>query len=118
MKCLQARQVSGIIIFDVPGKLTLGDPVAELERAIAGSLKRGDNSIILNMRDVSYADSSGIGQLIDCLKKCRAAGGGMKLLHVSSRVGGIMRLTRSASLFEFFSDETAAVRSFFKTLQT
>jgi anti-sigma B factor antagonist len=109
---LQARHVNGITIFDVPGRLTLGGPVAELESAVSEALEKGDKHIILNLRDVDYADSSGIGQLIGCLKKCGAVGGGLKLLHVNSRVDGIMRLTRCWALFEFFNDETAAVRSF------
>ena len=106
------RSVNKITIIDVSGRLTIGQAVIDLKTAVSESLDAGSRKIVLNLAEVTYMDSSGIGQLIGSMKETVAFGGKLKLLNVNSRVNGLLRLTNVVFLFESFDDEAAAIQSF------
>lgn len=109
---LTTRRVNDVTILDVAGRLTLGGAAAEFSAAISNALAKGENKLLVNLADVTYVDSCGIGKLTLGLKDVTAAGGSMKLLNVNARVAGLMKLTRVYPLFSTHRDESAALISF------
>jgi len=109
------RTLRGVTLVDLAGRLTLGPGLVELEDLVSQSLASGVRQIIFNLQDVSYADSSGIGQLTGSLKAVTEKGGKLKLLKLSPRLEGLLLLTHVYSLFEVFTDEEKAIASFGNT---
>lgn len=97
---------------DISGRLTLGLPVQALRDIVAEAIAGGARNLLLNMAEVAYLDSAGIGQLTGCMRMATAAGGKLKLLHVTPRVDGLLRLTHVLPLFEVHIDEQQALESF------
>ena len=100
------------MIVDASGRITLGDGSANLRKTIRQLLDEGHTNIVLNLADVDYIDSSGIGELVSAYTAVRNKSGELKLLHLTKKVHDLLQITKLFTVFEVFSDEGAAVRSF------
>jgi len=101
-----------VAVVDFSGKITLGEGSSVLRNTIRDLLDRGHRKILLNLADVDYIDSSGIGELVSAYTAVRNASGEMKLLQLTRRVHDILQITRLFTVFDVQSDEDSALRSF------
>ncbi len=106
------RSVDGIRVVDVAGNIVMGNTSKALRDAVADLLKDDARKIILNLGNVRYIDSSGIGELVRVSTLSRDQGISLKLSAVPKRIKDLMRLSGIAAMFESFEDEAAAVASF------
>jgi anti-sigma B factor antagonist len=107
-----SREVGSITFVDLSGRIALGEGSALLRRTIRELLENGRNKIVLNLGDVNYIDSSGIGELVSGFTAVRARNGELKLLHLTKKVHDLLQITKLFTVFEVYSDESIAVRSF------
>jgi len=108
---INIRETAEAVILDLSGRITLGEPLAELRDSIREALAGDRKSILLNLADVSYIDSSGLGQLISSYATTTSRGGQMKLLNLQKRVNDLMQVTKLLTVFETYTSEEAALRS-------
>jgi anti-sigma B factor antagonist len=106
------RQIGDIAIIDFSGKITLGEGSSTLRRTIRDLIDNGQRKIVLNLYDVDYIDSSGIGELVSGYTTVRNVEGEMKLLHLTKRVHDLLQITRLFTVFDVQSDEETALQSF------
>ena len=106
------REIEDIAIVDFSGKITLGEGSSTLRRTIRDLIEKGHRKIVLNLYDVDYIDSSGIGELVSAYTTVRNASGELKLLHLTKRVHDLLQITRLFTVFDVQSDEDNALRSF------
>ncbi len=106
------RQVDGVTVVDLSGRITLGEGSSVLRDAVRDLLNRGQKKILLNLGDVTYIDSSGIGELVSGFTTVTNQGGQLKLLNLTKKVHDLLQITKLYTVFEVHTDETAAVRSF------
>ena len=106
------RQVNGVTIVDLSGRITLGEGSVVLRDTVKDLLGKGNKKILLNLGDVSYIDSSGIGEMVSGFTTVANQGGVMKLLNLTKRVKDLLQITKLYTVFEVFEDEATAVRSF------
>ena len=106
------RESGGATVVDVSGRITLGEGSAMLRQTIRDLLNKGQNRIILNLGDVNYIDSSGIGELVSSFTTVKNRGGELKLLHLTKKVHDLLQITKLYTVFDVHSDEQTAVRSF------
>ncbi|HOQ45214.1 MAG TPA: STAS domain-containing protein [Bryobacteraceae bacterium] len=106
------RQVGDVTVLDVAGRITLGEGSSHLRESIRELLGNGKKKILLNLSEVSYIDSSGIGELVSGFTSVTNQGGQLKLLNLTKRVRDLLQITKLYTVFEVFDDEAAAVRSF------
>ena len=106
------REVDDIAILDFSGKITLGEGSAMLRKMIRELVDKGHRKILLNLGDVDYIDSSGIGELVGAYTTVRSASGELKLLNLTKRVRDIIQITRLFTVFDVQPDEAGALRSF------
>lgn len=106
------REIGDIAIVDFSGKITLGEGSSMLRRTIRDLIDRGHRKIVLNLSDVDYIDSSGIGELVSGYTTVRGVEGELKLLHLTKRVHDLLQITRLFTVFDVQSDEDNALRSF------
>ena len=109
---VSTRQVDGVTILDLSGRITLGEGSVVLRDAIRDLLAKGDKNILLNLGDVSYIDSSGIGELVSAFTSVKNAGGELKLLNLTKKVHDLLQITKLYTVFDVKDDETTAVGSF------
>jgi anti-sigma B factor antagonist len=110
---IQQREREGIIILDLKGRLVVGEPIASLRERIRELGDRGSNNVVLNLQDVDYIDSTGLGGLVISYTTLKRAGGALKIVNLSQRTIELLVLTKLSTVFEVFSDEQDAVNSFF-----
>jgi anti-sigma B factor antagonist len=106
------REVQDIVIVDFSGKITLGEGSALLRRTIKEIIERGHKKLLINLEDVDYIDSSGIGELVSAYTTVRNAEGELKLLNLTKRVHDLLQITRLFTVFDVQSEEEKALRSF------
>lgn len=106
------REVGPITLIDLSGRIALGEGSALLRKTIRDLLDGGRSKILLNLGDVTYIDSSGIGELVSGFTAVRARGGELKLLHLTKKVHDLLQITKLFTVFEVYSDEPTAVGSF------
>ena len=109
---LEVRQANGVVILDLKGKLTAGLGDQLLREAIDELLAESKSQILINLSDVAFLDSAGVGELVAGLRTAKSFGAELKLLKVSGRVYSTLDMARLLPTFEIFEDETEAVRSF------
>ena len=112
------RDVGGVTIVDISGRIVLGEESATLRDLISNLLSQGRRKILLNLRDVDYIDSSGLGNLVSACVKLRMYDGEVKLLNLPKRVQDVMQITKLYTVFEIMDDEAVAVRSFGQSAAT
>ncbi len=106
------RHMGRVSMVDLSGRITIGEGDRILREAIRELLENGRCHILLNLANVPYMDSSGIGELIAGYKHANVKSGSLKLLNPSDRVDELLRLTRLHEVFDTFRDEQAALGSF------
>ncbi len=106
------RQVDGITIVDLSGRITLGEGSVVLRDTIKDLLSKGQKKILLNLGDVSYIDSSGIGELVSAFTSVRNQGGELKLLHLTKKVHDLLQITKLYTVFDVKDDEATAITAF------
>ena len=109
---LNTRQVSDVVVIDVSGRITLGEGSSALREAVREQLDKGNQKILLNLAEVSYIDSSGIGELVAAYTSVKNAGGVLKLLGVTKRMQDLLQITALYTIFDVHDDEVHAVNSF------
>ncbi|MGA2147490.1 MAG: STAS domain-containing protein [Bryobacteraceae bacterium] len=110
---IEQRESEGIVILDLKGPLTLGHGDLELRDRLPSLHQAGKVNIVLNLKDVSEIDSTGLGTLVFGLARLRKAGGRLALANVNRSHMELFVLTKLAIAFEFFDEEQDAVNSFF-----
>ncbi len=108
----KTRQVDGITILDLSGRITLGEGSVTLRDAVKDALSKGSGRILLNLADVDYIDSSGIGELVSAYTSVKNAGGELKLLKLTKKVHDLLQITKLYTVFDVRDDETTAISSF------
>jgi anti-sigma B factor antagonist len=106
------RQSDGITIVDLKGRITLGEGSVTLRDTVHDLLSKGKKKILLNLGDVNYIDSSGIGELVSAFTAARKQDGEVKLLNLSKRVHDLLQITKLYTVFDVQDDEALAVESF------
>jgi anti-sigma B factor antagonist len=109
---INERQVGTVTVLDLAGKLTLDDGAQRLKDKINSLVQQRQTAIVLNLGDISYIDSSGLGQLVASYGSVTKAGGALKLLNVNKRNHDLLSITRLVTLFDTFDSEGDAVKSF------
>jgi anti-sigma B factor antagonist len=106
------RQVDGVAILDLSGRITLGEGSVTLRDAVKDVLAKGSKSILLNLADVNYIDSSGLGELVSAYTSVKNQGGELKLLHLTDKVHDLLQITKLYTVFDIKDDEASAIGSF------
>jgi anti-sigma B factor antagonist len=106
------RQNGDVVLVDVGGKITLGDGSVAIREAVKKLVADGNKKIVLNLGDVTYIDSSGIGELVSAFTTVSNSGGNLKLLNLTKRVQDLLQITKLYTVFEVFNDEAESVASF------
>ena len=109
---LNTRQVGDIAVIDVAGRLTLGEGSGAIREEVQDLLTKGQKRILMNMAEVSYIDSSGIGELVADFTSTTNAGGALKLTGLTRGVKELLRVTKLTNIFEVYEDEASALSSF------
>jgi anti-sigma B factor antagonist len=115
---LTTHEEEGVLIVDTSGRLTLGEATAALRTKLRELVDGGSRRILMNMADVSFIDSSGLGELVSAHTTITAAGGQIKLLNLAKRAHDLLKITKLYTVFETFEDETTAIRSFVASTPT
>jgi anti-sigma B factor antagonist len=108
------RQVDGVTIVDLSGRITLGEGSTMLRDIVRDLIAKGNNKILLNLGDVTYIDSSGIGELVSAFTTVRNGGGELKLLNLTKKVHDLLQITKLYTVFDIKDDEPSAIKSFNK----
>jgi anti-sigma B factor antagonist len=109
---LTIREVNEVTILDVGGRITLGEESGRLRDAVREIVVKGSKKIILNLGDVSYIDSSGLGELVSAFTAVKKAGGELKLLNVTKNINDLLVITKLVTVFDVSDNEMAAISSF------
>ena len=109
---MTSRQVGDVTVIDAAGRITLGEGASAFRDKIRELAGKGDKKFLLDLSDVSYIDSSGIGEMVSGFTTVTNNGGQFKLLGLTKRVKDLLQITKLYTVFEVFDDETEAVRSF------
>jgi anti-sigma B factor antagonist len=113
MSCkVSVRQAGSVSIVDLAGRVTLGEGASEVRDAVKKLAQGGARNILVNLQEVSYLDSSGLGELVSGYTSLTNAGGQMKLMHVQSMVKHLLRITKLYNVFATYEDETSALQAF------
>jgi anti-sigma B factor antagonist len=106
------REVGTVTIIDLSGRIALGEGSALLRKTIRDLLEDGQTKILLNLGDVNYIDSSGIGELVSGFTAVRSREGELKLLNLTKKVHDLLQITKLFTVFDIYSDESTAVTSY------
>jgi anti-sigma B factor antagonist len=106
------RQVGGVTIVDISGRIELGEESAALRKLVCDLLSKGHKQILLNLGDVHYIDSAGLGTLVSAFTSVRKQEGELKLLNLTKKVRDVMQITKLYTVFDIMNDEAAGVKSF------
>lgn len=109
---MTSRQVGDVTVIDAAGRITLGEGASQFRDTIRELASKGHNKILLNLSDVTYIDSSGIGEMVSGFTTVTNAGGKLKLIGLSKRVKDLLQITKLYTVFDVYDEEAAAVRSF------
>ena len=109
---IKDRQNGDVTILDLSGKITIGEGSVQLREAVRRMLDEGRKKILLNLGDVSYVDSSGIGELVSSYTTTGNNGGQLKLLNQTKKIHDLLTITKLVTVFETHDDEGTAISSF------
>jgi len=109
---LNTRQVGDVTVVDVAGRITLGEGSSAMRDVLRDLVTKNNKKILLNLGEVSYIDSSGIGELVSGFTTVTNGGGQLKLLNLTKRVRDLLQITKLYTVFDVHEDEAAAIRSF------
>jgi anti-sigma B factor antagonist len=108
----KTRQVDGVTLLDLSGRITLGEGSVTIRDAVRDALAKGSKNIVLNLADVSYIDSSGLGELVSAYTSVKNSGGELKLLNLTSKVHDLLQITKLYTVFDVKDDEASAIAAF------
>jgi anti-sigma B factor antagonist len=108
------RQVDSVVVIDISGRITLGEGCAQLRELIRDQLTKGNKKVLLNLADVTYIDSSGIGELVSAYTAVSNQGGQLKLLNLTKKVHDLLQITKLYTVFDIHDDEAKGISSFQK----
>lgn len=106
------REVNGIVIIDLSGQLTLGESSAAIRDEVRDQTSQGSRKILLNLANVTYIDSAGLGELTAAYTSVKNRGGELKLLNLTKRVHDLMQITKLYTVFDVYDEEKKAIASF------
>lgn len=109
---LNTRQVGDVTVVDVAGRITLGEGSSAMRDTLRDLVAKHQNKILLNLGEVSYIDSSGIGELVSGFTTVTNSGGQLRLLNLTKRVKDLLQITKLYTVFDVHEDEAAAIRAF------
>jgi anti-sigma B factor antagonist len=109
---IKDRQAGDVTILDLSGKITIGEGSVQLREAVRRMLDEGKKKLLLNLGDVSYVDSSGIGELVSSYTTTGSNGGQLKLLNQTKKIHDLLTITKLVTVFETHDNEETAVASF------
>jgi anti-sigma B factor antagonist len=108
------RQVDSVTVMDISGRITLGEGCSQLREMIRDQVSKGNRRVLLNLADVTYIDSSGIGELVSAFTSVTGQGGQLKLLNLTKKVHDLLQITKLYTVFDVHDDEAKAIGSFEK----
>jgi len=106
------RRSGDVTILDVEGKILLGEGDVQLRHKVVELIERGESKLVLNLANVPYMDSGGLGEIVRTYSTTTNKGGKLKLLNATKRINDLLTITKLITVFEIFDDEAAAVASF------
>lgn len=106
------RKSGDVTVLDIEGKILLGEGDVQLKRKIDELVERNEIKVVLNLEQVPYMDSGGLGEIVRSYTTATRAGGNLKLLHATKRISDLLTITKLITVFEIFDSEEAAVSSF------
>ena len=106
---VKARKVEGAVVVDLSGRLTIGEPVLLLRETLRTHMNDGVRHLVLNLGDVSYIDSSGLGELVSIYTTVRNKQGDVKLLNLTAKAKDLLQMTKLLTVFDCYDDEAAAI---------
>ena len=109
---ISERTVGDVVIVDVSGKVTLGGGDVVLKDKMQSLVQQGRKKVLLNLAEVSYVDSAGLGEIVQSYATVMKNGGALKLLHVTKRIKDLLSITKLLTVFECFDSEAEAITSF------
>jgi len=109
---ISSREVDGVTVLDLSGRITLGEGSVQLRDAVRGLISKGTKGILLNLSDVNYIDSSGLGELVSAFTTAKNQGADVKLLGLTKKVKDVLQLTKLYTVFDIYDDEASAIASF------
>ena len=109
---IETRTVGDVYVLDCSGKITLGEGTMAIRNTVKDVLKGGGKKIILNLSDVNYIDSSGIGELVSSYTTVTNQGGLLKLVNLTKKIHELLAITKLLTVFQVFDSEQAAISSF------
>ena len=109
---IQERMVGDVVLLDLKGKITLGEGDELLKDKVNSLVNQGHKKIVLNLADVPYIDSAGLGEVVRTYTTVSRQGGSLKLLNLTKRITDLLSITKLLTVFETFDSENEAVRSF------
>jgi anti-sigma B factor antagonist len=109
---IASREVDGVTVLDLNGRITLGEGSVQLRDAIRDLIGKGQKSILLNLSEVNYIDSSGLGELVSAYTTARNQGAALKLLGLSKKVNDLLQLTKLYTVFDIYDDEASGIASY------
>src|SRR5436853_1382073 len=110
---LKARRLDDVVILDLSGRITMGEGTVVLRDQIRKLLAAGDRKFLLNLADVDYIDSSGLGELVTSFTAVRNSEGQLKLLNLTRRVRDLLQITKLLTVFEVFNSEIEALKTMY-----
>jgi len=108
---VKQRRLDDVVIVDLSGRITMGEGALVLRNQIQKLLSGGDRKFLLNLADVDYIDSSGLGELVTSFTTVRNQGGLLKLLNLTRRVHDLLQITKLLTVFESFNSEAEALKT-------
>jgi anti-sigma B factor antagonist len=109
---ISQRKIANVAIVDVSGRIVASENVGQLKDKVTSLIFQGDKNVVLNLANVNYVDSSGLGALVACHGSALRGGGSVKLANVTKRIEDLLIMTKLLTVFESFDSEEAAIASF------
>ena len=109
---IASREIDGVTVLDLSGRITLGEGSVQLRDAVRDLIAKGQKNILLNLGDVNYIDSSGLGELVSAYTTAKNQGAAVKLLSLTKKVQDLLQLTKLYTVFDIYDDEAAGIGSF------
>ena len=109
---INERNAGNVTILDLSGKITIGEGSVQLRDAVRRLLEQGHKNLLIDLGQVDYVDSSGIGELVSCYTTTKNQGGHLKLLNLTKKIKDLLSITKLLTVFETFDDEQEALNSF------
>ena len=109
---IASREVDGVTVLDLSGRITLGEGSVQLRDAIRDLISKGAKKILIDLGDVNYIDSSGLGELVGAYTTSKNQGAALKLLKLTKKVHDLLQLTKLYTVFDIWDDEANAIASY------